>query len=53
VLEKNLAVIRQATEDAKRALAEDPANQDLRNYVASTVQRKLDLMRRATTMAGV
>lgn len=53
VLEKNLTLIRQATEDAKRALAADPANQDLQQYFASTVHRKLDLMRRATTMAGV
>jgi len=53
VLEKNLMLIQQATEDAKRALAADPANQDLQNYFASTVQRKLDLMRRATTLAGV
>lgn len=53
VLEKNLALIRQATEDAKRALAADPANRDLQNYFASTVQSKLDLMKRATTMAGV
>lgn len=53
VLEKNLTLIRQATEDAKRALAADPANQDLQNYFASTVHRKLDLMRRATSMAGV
>ena len=53
VLEKNLTLIRQATEDAKRALAADPANQDLQNYFASTVHKKLDLMRRATTMAGV
>lgn len=53
VLEKNLTLIRQATEDAKRALAADPANQDLQDYFASTVHRKLDLMRRATTMAGV
>lgn len=53
VLEKNLTLIRQATEDAKRALAADPANRDLQNYFASTVQSKLDLMRRATTLVGV
>lgn len=53
VLEKNLTLIRQATEDAKRALAADPANRDLQEYFASTVHRKLDLMRRATSMAGV
>jgi hypothetical protein len=52
VLETNLALIRQATEDAKRALAADPANKDLESYFASTVQKKLDLMRRATSMVG-
>jgi len=53
VLEKNLGVIRQATEDARRALQNDPANRDLQNYFAATVQSKLDLMRRATALAGV
>jgi anti-sigma factor RsiW len=53
VLEKNLKLIREATEDAKRALAQDPANRDLQNYFAGTVQGKLDLMRRATAMMGV
>lgn len=53
VLEKNLTLIRAATEDAKRALAADPANQDLQDYFASTVHKKLELMRRATSMAGV
>jgi anti-sigma factor RsiW len=52
ILEKNLTLIRQATEDAKRALAADPANQDLQDYFASTVQKKLDLMRRATSRVG-
>lgn len=53
VLERNLAVIRAATEDARRALEADPANKDLQQYFASTVGSKLDLMRRATAMAGV
>ncbi len=53
VLEKNLALIQQATTEAKRALAADPANRDLENYFAGTVQRKLDLMKRATAMAGI
>ncbi|HTR97108.1 MAG TPA: anti-sigma factor [Candidatus Acidoferrales bacterium] len=53
VLEKNLGVIRQATEDARKALESDPANRDLQNYFAGTVQSKLDLMRRATALAGV
>ncbi len=53
VLEKNLKVIRSATEDARRALAADPANRDLQDYFAATVQSKLRLMRQATAMAGV
>ena len=53
VLEKNLQLIQQATTEAKRALAADPANKDLQNYFAGTVQRKLDLMKRATAMAGI
>jgi len=53
VLEKNLALIRTATDDARRALAADPANRELQDYFAATVQSKLDLMRRATAMAGV
>jgi hypothetical protein len=53
VLEKNLALIRQAADDARRALAQDPANRELQDYFASTMHSKLDLMRRATAMAGV
>ena len=53
VLEHNLQVIQQATEEAKKALAADPANRDLNEYFAGNVQRKLDLMKRATIMAGI
>lgn len=53
VLEKNLAVIRAATEDARAALAADPANAELRDYFAANVTRKLKLMRAATALAGV
>jgi len=53
VLEKNLALIRQATEDARRALAQDPSNRELHDYFAANVQSKLDLMRQATAMAGM
>lgn len=53
VLERNLALIRQATEDAKAALAADPANAALQGYFAVNVERKLDLVRRATRLAGV
>jgi anti-sigma factor RsiW len=53
VLERNLSVIRQAAADARRALEQDPANRELQDYFAATVQSKLDLMRRATALAGV
>ncbi len=53
VLEANLRIIRKATEDARRALEQDPANRDLQDYLAGSVQRKLDLVRRAAVMAGV
>lgn len=53
VLEKNLTIIRSATVDARRALAQDPANRELQNYFAGAVERKLQLVRRAATMAGV
>lgn len=52
VLEKNLQVIAAATQDAKRALARDPANRDLQNYFADTVQGKVELLRKATRLAG-
>lgn len=53
VLEENLRIIHKATEDARRALEQDPANRDLQDYFATSVQRKLDLVRRAAVMAGV
>jgi len=53
VLEENLRIIRKATEDARRALEQDPANRNLQNYFAGSVQSKLDLVRRATQLAGV
>ena len=53
VLEDNLRIIRKATEDARHALEQDPANRDLQDYLAGSVQRKLDLVRRAAVMAGV
>lgn len=52
VLEENLRIIRKATEDARHALEQDPANRDLQDYLAGSVQRKLDLVR-AAVMAGV
>jgi hypothetical protein len=53
VLEDNLRIIDQALNDARTALEQDPANVELREYLAGSVQGKLDLMRRAATLAGV
>lgn len=53
VLEKNLKVIEQATAEARKALAADPANVDLRQYLAGSMQRKIDLFKRAAQLAGV
>jgi anti-sigma factor RsiW len=53
VLEENLRIIRKATEDARRALEADPANSDLRQYFAGSVQSKLDLVKRSVALAGV
>jgi hypothetical protein len=53
VLEENLRIIHKATEDARRALEQDPANADLQDYLAGSLQRKLDLVRGAAVMAGV
>ena len=53
VLEENLRIIHTATEDARRALEQDPANRDLQNYFAGSVQSKLDMVKRAAQLAGV
>ena len=53
VLEENLRIIRKATEDARHALEKDPANRELQQYFAGSVKSKLELVRRATQLAGV
>src|SRR5262249_27327588 len=53
VLEENLRIIRKATEDARQALERDPANRNLRQYFAGSVQSKLELVRRTAQLAGV
>jgi len=52
ILEQNLAVIDRALNEARRAVARDPANPYLRAHLASTMRRKVDLLRRATVIAG-
>ncbi|HEU4830175.1 MAG TPA: zf-HC2 domain-containing protein [Gemmatimonadales bacterium] len=51
VLETNLALIDSAIAEAQRAIAGDPANAYLNSHLARTMQRKLDLLRRAATLA--
>jgi putative zinc finger protein len=51
VVEENLAIIDQAVDDARRALAQDPANSDLSGYLRETRRRKLDLLRHAAALA--
>lgn len=51
VLETNLALIDSAIAEAQRAIAADPANAYLNSHLARTMQRKLELLRRAATLA--
>ena len=53
VLEANLAAIDRAIEQSRRALAEDPANAYLNSHLAAAKMRKLDLLRRAATLADL
>lgn len=50
VLERNLASIDQAIDQARRALEADPANVSLTSYLASVRRRKLDLLRTASDL---
>ena len=52
IVEQNLAVIDRAIAEARRALAADPTDSYLHDHLASTMRRKLDLLRRATAAAG-
>ena len=52
ILEKNLAIIDRAIGEARTALANDPASQYLNHHLARTMQRKLELLRRANALAA-
>lgn len=52
IIELNLAVIDQATDQARRALAADPANPYLNGHLADQMRRKVDLLRQATALVG-
>jgi len=53
VVERNLALIDQAIEQARRALAADPASAYLNTHLASTMRRKVDLLRRVTSAVRI
>ena len=50
VIEDNLRIIDQATEQARRALAADPANPYLNGHLAAQLKLKVDLLRQATAL---
>lgn len=51
VLERNLRIIDEAVQDARAALASDPANPLLNTQLADVRQRKLKLLRKAALIA--
>jgi hypothetical protein len=52
ILEENLRTIDRAIGDARRAVEADPANAWLREHLAATMKRKVDLLRTATMLAA-
>lgn len=52
VVEHNLQIIDQAINQAREALAADPANSYLSSHLVEARRRKLDLLRRATALAS-
>jgi predicted kinase len=52
VVEENLKIIDEAIEEARAALADDPSSSYLTTHLAQTMQRKVDLLQRATSLAG-
>ena len=51
-IEANLAIIDGAIDDTRRALAADPNSVYLNAHLAEQMQKKLDVLRRATTVAS-
>jgi hypothetical protein len=50
VLEQNLAIIDRAITDARAALGQEPSNQYLSRYLDEAMQKKVQLLRRATSV---
>jgi len=51
-LESNLAIIELAIDQGKRALAADPSNTYVKEHLADTMRRKVELLQRATVLAS-
>lgn len=51
VVERNLAIIDQAIEEARDALASDPSSGFLSGHLANSLRQKMDLLRRAAAIA--
>jgi anti-sigma factor RsiW len=51
-LEQNLRIIDQATEQARRALAGDPANPYLNGHLAAQLRLKVDVLKQATALVA-
>ena len=52
IIEDNLRVIDRAIAESEAALAADPANLELRTWIASHKRRKLDILRQAALAVG-
>ena len=52
LLEQNLRVIDRAIRDSRGAMQQDPGNEMVNQMLWSNYEKKLDLLRRATSMAG-
>jgi hypothetical protein len=51
-IEANLKIIDLATMQARQALAADPANPYLKDYLSKTMRRKVELLKQATVYAS-
>ena len=51
-IESNLHIIDEATTQARQALASDPSNPYLKDYLSRTMKRKVDLLKQATVFAS-
>jgi hypothetical protein len=53
VINQNLAIIDQAIDQARQALAADPGSSYLSNHLAGALRQKVELLRRVTGLSAV